>query len=111
MQNLTELLDSHALPINMNEYPPGNIFTSKYKSILQSLLAVPKKPSLPTNNALESTKNACNWGNPSQNDFKGQSLINALNKFDAKIITNITFIKGFYSIVLLWKIMTLMHSK
>ena len=82
----------------MNEHPPGNIFTSENKSVPKSLPAVPKKPSLPTSNPLESTKSACNRGNPSRNDFEGQSLINALNKFDAKIITDITYVQGVHTI-------------
>lgn len=60
MKNITELLASHPLLINMNKHLLGNIFISKNKYVFKSLSAMPKKLSLPTSNLLESKKSACN---------------------------------------------------
>ena len=92
MENVIKLLASHVLPINVNKYSPGNIFTLVNKSIPKSFFAVLKKPSLSTSNPLKFIRGTYNRGNPSRNNIEGQSLINAFNKFDAKIISNIIFI-------------------
>lgn len=83
--------------INLNEHQSGNIFSSENSSIPKFFFAMPKKPSLLISNSLEFTKS--NEGNPSRNDFKGQSFINAFNKFDAKIIINIIFVQGVHTII------------
>lgn len=82
------------MPSNIDEHLPDNLFTPENIPTPTSLIATPNIPSLHTKNSLESTKSAWNQGKPSRDYFEGLPLANALQKYGAKTILDITPVGG-----------------
>lgn len=98
MDNVTESPVSRLLPSNIDKESPDNLFTTENISTT-SLIATPKRPSLHIHNSFESSESARNQGKPSRDYFEGLPLINALQKYDAKTIMDITYVGGVHAIV------------